>query len=376
VLAGVLLAACAARIPEDTRAAAISADDLLAATPLLQGLADPPPLADVQVLALDEDMRGFVARHVDPAAPAVQRLEQLLAAVIGNEHFAVVYNDRTYTAAETFRLKEANCLSFTNLFIALAREAGITVSYQEVDVPPDWTLTGDIMVLSRHVDVLVPGRAGADRVVDFNMADFDTAYDRRAITDARGRAHYYSNLGAAHLQAGEVLLALRHLRKALAEDPGFSPAWVNLGALYLRAGEPDWARAAWRQALAVQPDEQAAMSNLERLYREHGELVAADELRGRIQRYRAQNPYYLYHLAQQAYAAGEYRAAIRNLRYALRMKKTEDRFMALMGLSYLRLGDVDEARRWFTQAEALADDSRQREGYHGKLEMLKALNSG
>lgn len=367
------MAGCAARLPDD-HSAAIPPEQLLAATPLAAPARSAP--APVDVLALDADMRGFVAARVNARLPPERRLEQLLAAVIGDERFGVVYNDRTYTAVEAFRLREANCLSFTNMFIALAREAGLDVSFQEVDVPPDWTLSGDVLVLNRHVNVLVHSKTGADRVVDFNMADFHTAYDRRAISDGRGRAHYYSNLGAERLQAGDDAAALDYFRLAIGEDPGFAPAWVNLGTLYLRRGYRDEARASWRHALEVSPSELVAVSNLERLYRLEGRTAEADELRRRIQRHRDQNPYYRFYLAQQAFDAGRYEVAVGHLKFAVRKKKSEDRFLELLGLSYLRLGDAESARRYLAQAEAIADDSGRRARYHGKLEMLRRIGTG
>ncbi len=371
----VLASGCAARMPADTGAAAITPEDLLSARPLT-GDGDLPQLPDADVLGLDAGMRDFVARHVDTSLSPERRLVQLLAAVIGDARFGVVYNHRTYTAAEAFHLREANCLSFTNMFIALAREARIPVRYQEVDVPPDWSVSGDMLVLSRHINVLVASRNAGDRVVDFNMADFHSAYDRRVIADTRARAHYYSNLGAERLQALQPLVAAAYFRKAIIEDAAFAPAWVNLGAVYLREGHPDWAQAAWWQALAVSPGEPAAISNLERVYRQEGRVELADDLRRRIQRHRAQNPYYRYYLAQQAFDAGQYAAAIGHLRFAVRANKSEDRFMALLGLSYLRQGDLRSARRWLAEAEAVADDTQQREHYHGKLELLQKINAG
>ena len=66
----------------------------------------------------------------------------------------------------------------------MAREAGLEVSYQEVDIPPDWSMSGDIYVWNRHVNVHADlGRQG-DRIVDFNLDDFKSTYRLRVISDA------------------------------------------------------------------------------------------------------------------------------------------------------------------------------------------------
>jgi Flp pilus assembly protein TadD len=369
-----LVAGCATQLPDGLAPATISTAELLRAAPVT-GPADAAPLADAAVLLLDDEMRRFVKANVSRNLPQDRRLTRLINAVMGKDSLGIDYNDRTYTAAEAFRLREANCLSFTNMFVALARSVDLPVSYQEVDVPPDWTREGDTLVLNRHINAIVTTREGREHIVDFNIADFRASYDRRKVSDARAFAHYYSNLAAERLQAGDALEALRHLRKAIDQDGGFTAAWVNLGTLYLRAGYPDLARAAWRHALEIDAGELVAMSNLERLYRDAGDTRTADELAGRIERHRMQNPYYRYHLARQAFERQDYDTAIDHMKFATRVKQNEDTFYALLGMSYLRRGDPESARRWITRAEEVAVGD-ERTTYHGKLEMLKRMGAG
>jgi len=343
---------------------------LIEGSPITGG-ASLAPLPDADILAVDDDMRRFIAGSVPAKGPAGQRLRELLGGLLHDQGFTIEYEERTYTAAEAFRLRRANCLAFTNLFVALAREAGLTVHFQEVDVPPDWSRNGLLLVQNRHMNALVELGNQPGQIVDFNMADFRLDYARRAISDERARAHYYSNLGTERLEAGELVPALLNFRKALANDAGFVPAWINLGTLYQRAGHSGWAEAAWRHTLSLDPDELVAMSNLERLYRATGRPAAAEELRGRVERHRQENPYYRYRQAQAAFADRDYAAAIGHLRFAIRRKGNEDRFYALLGLAYLRSGDAGEAQRWIARAEELASDESLKQGYHSKLELLR-----
>jgi Flp pilus assembly protein TadD len=363
-----LVAGCTAPLPDGSTR--ITPEQLLEGRPLTGGV-DPGPLPDVAILALDEDMRRFVAGQVPATGPDSWRLRQLLRALLENEHFAIEYEERTYTAADAFRLRRANCLAFTNLFVALAREAGLTVHFQEVDVPPDWSQAGGLLVQNRHMNTLVDLGPRSEQIVDFNMADFRASYERRAISDERARAHYYSNVAAERLEAGKVVTALQNFRKALAADPGFVPAWINLGSLYQRAGQPAWAEAAWLHALDLAPREFVAMSNLERLLRATGRPAEADEFRDRLHRHRQQNPYYRYEQARVAFVAGDYPAAISHLRFAIDRKANEDRFYALLGLAYLRRGDAASGERWMARAEELAGDESLKQAYHGKLEQLR-----
>lgn len=363
-----LVAGCTAPLPASSTR--ITPEQLLEGRPLTGGV-EPGPLPDVAILALDEDMRRFVAERVPATGSDSWRLRQLLQSLLEDEHYAIEYQERTYTAAETFHLRRANCLAFTNLFVALAREAGLTVHFQEVDVPPDWSQAGGLLVQNRHMNTLVDVGPRSEQIVDFNMADFRASYERRVISDERARAHYYSNVAAERLEAGELLPALQNFRKALAADAGFVPAWINLGSLYQRAGQPAWAEAAWLHALDLAPREFVAMSNLERLFRATGRPAEADEFRDRLYRHRQQNPYYRYEQAREAFAARDYAAAIGHLRFAIDRKANEDRFYALLGLAYLRRGDAASGQRWIARAEELAGDESLKQAYHSKLELLR-----
>jgi tetratricopeptide (TPR) repeat protein len=369
------LGGCAAVPLESTAAPALTLVELLRADPV-PGAAELAELPDAPVLELDADMRAFVAAHVNRGAGRELRVRQLLRAVIGEQRLGIRYDERTFTAGETFRARQANCLSFTNLFIVLGRAAGLEVSFQEVEVPPDWTRDGDMLVLNRHINALVKHPAAQDQVVDFNMADFRAAYDRRAVSDSRGLAHYYSNLAAERMQAGDTLGALARLRKAAAADAAFPALWVNLGTLYLRSGATAHAAAAWQHALALDPRETVAMSNLERLARERGDLVLAGRLQARIRQHRMANPYYRHHLAKLAYAAGDYRSAIGHLRYAVHRNEHEELFLALLGLSYLQQGRTRQAAQWLGRAADVAEDPAARDRYHGKLERLRRVGAG
>jgi tetratricopeptide (TPR) repeat protein len=364
----VFLSACAGPTiaPESNT---LSAEVLLAAEPLT-GETDVPDVNDIDVLVLDQDMLAFLDEHVNRENGPTLKLHDLLYAIITEGSFGLEYDETTRTARETFEARLGNCLSFTNMFVAMAREVGIDVTYQEVEIPPNWSLEGETYVLSRHVNVYVDLGAGGNREVDFNIDDFQSSYDRQLISDKRALAHYYSNIGAEHLQKNDALEALRYFRKALASDDEFAPVWNNLGALYSRAGYFKYAEAAYIRALIINPQELVAMSNLGQLYEYLGQVELADWYNKQSNRHRMRNPYYRYHLAHKAFLAKDYETAIEHLKYSVRKKKSEDAFYFLIGLTYLQQGDESAARRWLEKAERVADDDGLKRNYHSKLERL------
>lgn len=364
----VFLTACAGS-PIAPESSTLSAEVLLRAEPLT-GEADVPELNDIDVLALDQSMLTFLDEHVNREHRHTLKLHELLYAIITEGSFGLEYDEITRTAQETFNARLGNCLSFTNMFVAMAREVGIEVTYQEVEIPPNWSLEGDTYVLSRHVNVIIDLRGGGTREVDFNIDDFHSSYDRQLISDERALAHYYSNIGTEYLRKGDPLEALRHFRKAFASDDEFAPVWSNLGALYSQAGHFEYAEAAYIRALTINPQELVAMSNLGRLYEHLGQLELADWYNKRSSRHRMRNPYYRYHLARRAFVAKDYETAIGHLKYSVRKEKNEDTFYFLLGLSYLQKGDESAARRWLKKAERVAEDDGLKRNYHSKLERL------
>lgn len=360
-----------ATVPPSLDAEAITEEMLLAGAPFAAEPGDIPPIHDSAVLALDPRMQVFLDRYVNPRDGDYIKLQQLVYAMLNEGTFGLDYDDRTRTAAETYRVGRGNCLSFTNMFVAMAREVGLDVHYQEVDIPPDWTQQGDTFVLNRHVNAHVDLGLAGEHVVDFNLDDFKASYERRIVSDRRAMAHYYNNIGVERMQAGESAAAFAYFRKALADnDSRFAPAWANLGTLYRREGYLAYAEASYHQALKVNPKDSVAMSNLAGLYDARGDAEQAAYYRDRVTYHRRRNPYYRYQLAREAFLAQEYHDAISHLKYAIRKRETEDAFFFLLGLSYLQTGDRQAARRWLEKAEAVAADDRLKRNYQSKLDML------
>lgn len=376
VVLAATLAACATPSPAPTQpapytAGEVSAEQVVSTSPL-SSLGSAVNIADVNMLEMSPEMYGFLAEYVDRDAPQSDRIVQLLQAVLGGDRFALAYDDSTRTAASTFQNRRGNCLSFTNMFIAMARELGLEASYQEVEIPPDWTLSGQTFLISEHVNVLVEVRNALSRVVDFNSYDtiVDVGAESQVITDARARAHYFNNIGVERMLAGDTGLAFANFQQSVREDRNFASTWVNLGILHRREGYPNYAEAAYQEALRHDRDNLMAMSNLAHLYEEQGRSDEAERYLSRVREHRMGNPFYRFRLANIAFEEGDYKSAIKNLKYAIRQKDDEDRFYYLLSLSYLMAGNREEAQKWMEEAEEVARETEDQKRYSRKLELL------
>lgn len=351
----------------------ITPEMLLDSSPLAEfGTAN--QLADVDMLAITPEIRAFLDEHVNRKGSQNERLAQLVVAIMGENRFKLAYDDSTHTAAETFESRRGNCLSFTNMFIAMARDLDLIAHYQEVEIPPDWSMSGQTYLLSQHINVIVEIRNALSRVVDFNIYDFHSLNESREISDQRARAHYFNNIGVERMLDDESGLAYANLQKSLFEARDFVPAWINMGILHRREGYPYFAEAAYLQALQLDRGNLLAMSNLANLYQELGKEDLQQQYLYWVKSHRNQNPYYRYQMANMAFSEGDYTAAIEHLKAAIRKNKNDDRFYYLLSLSYLMNGDREAAERWMEKAEETAQQSAERQKYHHKLDLLREQN--
>ncbi len=357
--------------PLPGQAAEISVDELLSGARLGVSLDALDLVDDEEVLAVSDEMRQFLDTYVDRKSNQYMRFRQLSYAIISKGTFGLEYDEKTRTASETFRLRRGNCLSFSNMFVAMARHVSLEVEYQEVDIPPDWTYRNDAFVLNRHVNVVVDLGMSGQHAVDFNLEDFRTSYDRWTISDKRALAHFYNNMGVESMRKSDSASALGYFRRAILEhDRKFVPAWTNLGILYLREGHSDFAEAALLYALEVNPKDLVAMSNLVGFYEDQGNEEQAAIYRKRVTYHRKRNPYFRYYLAREAFFARDYDAAIEDLKYAIGKRPNEDQFFFLLGLSFLQKGDEKAARKWLGRAEEAAASDALKHNYSNKIDML------
>lgn len=360
----------------------ISVDMLLSGEPLHRESDRPsaapiPELDDVDILAVSAEMRDFLDFYVERSGAPEVRFRQLMSAFMNTQSVGLEYATKTRTAAETFATGEGNCLSFTNMFVAMARDIGLKADFQEVDVPPSWNHSGDTLVLNRHINIFVRtsnrgrGLPEMSETVDFNTTEARSDYDTRRISDRRAAAHYYSNIGVEFLQRGDNESAFRYFRKGLRTYEQFDALWINLGVLYSRLGDLDYARAAYEQAL-IHNRSMSALSSLARVYELMGNGPLAEHYREQVERYRNSNPYFRYFQAQEALEDKHYAQALRELAAAIELEPDEERFYLLRAVVHLRQGQNDMADSWFQQAIERTEDVRTRYRYQLKWRELLA----
>jgi hypothetical protein len=64
-------------------------------------------------LAISEEMKYFLQNRLDPRLKGLQRLESLVGLLLDQNELGFEHSNETKTAAQTFRDRNGNCLSFT-----------------------------------------------------------------------------------------------------------------------------------------------------------------------------------------------------------------------------------------------------------------------
>jgi tetratricopeptide (TPR) repeat protein len=310
------------------------------------------PAKIVIPFATTPQMREWVRREIPSNGDPVERLNLLLRTLSSSSGLQLEYeSDTTITAAEAFAVHKANCLSYTNLFVGLARDLGIAAYFLEVDDIERFTREGDFVVVSGHVTAAF-GAPQERQILDFTQGQQAERYrDVRQISDLRAVALYYSNRGAGELRARRYDAAVSWLSTSVALDPDLSGAWINLGVARRRTADYPGAETAYRRALVADPTALSAYQNLAALLHLRGRHDEANDLLKIQVTAKSRNPFLYLELGDVSLRQGRLPEAENYYRHALRVDRDAAEVHAALGLLAWQQGHRREASRWLRRAE-------------------------
>ncbi|MCS7182573.1 MAG: tetratricopeptide repeat protein [Thermoanaerobaculum sp.] len=302
-------------------------------------------------LHVTEHMRQLAAEWAGPGDPPA-RLERLQRALFNTDQFPFTYYTRgTLTAAEAFFRREGNCLSFTNLFVALGRSLGIPVTTALVQRIVGSEREGDLIVVNTHV-VAVLDYGGGFYTYDFDRTRRVQPVRVKPLDDLWITALYLNNRGADELRAAHPDIALEYFQDAVALAPEFAPAWANLGVAHRRLGNTSQALAAYRKALELDPTNPTVLANLAALFRSLGREEEAQQALRAANLARA-SPHQLLVRGDVELAAGRIAEAKKFYRSALRADPGLVEAYLALARAELAEGHRHRARKWIAKAAKL-----------------------
>ena len=344
-----------------------------AAPPPLPPTAVEAPVAPEQVLAIPASLRAVLQdRVISRSAPGEPRMRRLAEFLFDADGTGLRYeHDADLTVAQAWDTRKANCLTFTLLTIALAREVGLDAYGQEIPRTLSWYTEGDVVYFSNHVNAGI--RIGAHRYT------LDVASDRvlsrdppEKIDDRRLLAIYYSNRAANLLAANRLADAGAQIEASLRSDGQYATAWSNAGVVRLREGRKAEAERDFLHALELDRTHDSALVNLASLYGARGDLARQAEYNRRIERVRQRNPFHYFTLALDEEKRGDYAAAALHYRRAIKLYEGEHRFHFGLARAYLHLGEAGKAGEALRRAREVSDGAT-RDRYQAKLEQLRRM---
>lgn len=255
----------------------------------------------------------------------------------------------THNAVDTFRTQQGNCLSFVNLFVGIARELGLNPFYVEVTDYQKWNHREGMVVSQGHI---VAGMYLEGELKTYDFLPYrPKAYKKfNPIDDLRASAHFYNNLGAEALMAGDLEKARQLLEIAVGISPRFEKAINNMGVCYARGGEPEKALEMYQKGLEIDPENPMILTNLTRLYQQTGRSAEADQLLAKLEQNNASNPFFFVYQGEMALSRGENDKALDYMVRAMRQDSELPEVHVGFVKVYVALGDLEKARHHLERA--------------------------
>ncbi len=300
-----------------------------------------------------DEMRRWLAAEVPRSNHSETQLNWLVQSLLNRSTAPLTYvGGYTGTAREVFTKGTANCLGFSQLFMALAREIDLPVYLLRVSDLQSFERDGDLIVASAHITAAF-GTPDQRRILDFAERPVRAYRWVEQVSDLTAVALYYSNRGAEELRDGQTGRGLELLRTAVRLDPELAEAWVNLGVAERRSGDSAAAEKAYRTALEADPSIVTAYENLAALLRMSGRETEAEDLLALVDRTGNRNPFSYIALGDLSLRLGRLDEAGRFYRRAVRLDPNQAESQAALGQWALATEQIREARRQLRKAQKI-----------------------
>jgi len=215
-------------------------------------------------LAVTDEMRAM-ALQVAGRGSTRQKLDRLHFFLYDEDKFKFSYDaGTTLTAREAFEDRTGNCVSFTNLFITLARSIDLQVQPALVFHKGKLEQDGDLIIVNNHIVAAYKGTSGT-LLYDFYRFRTEAVVGFAPIDDLWNTGVYLNNLGTRALRNGQLELALELIETSVSLAPRFTAAYGNLGVIRRRMGDHDGSFEAYILALQINRHDATIRGNLSKL---------------------------------------------------------------------------------------------------------------
>jgi Flp pilus assembly protein TadD len=339
------------------------------------------PVDASDLFTLSPEMRAYLhSARFGSLIRSLGKEKGLLEALYTRNDLKLEYESSyTRTAAETFRDRVGNCMSLVIMTAAFAKELGMTVRYQSVDMET-WSRNGNFYLLSGHVNIMLGSRTNMSDVlpeqvlvVDFLPAPKADTLGTHLLSEDQIVSMFQNNRAAEALVDGRLDNAYWWARAAVARYPASAIPLNTLAVIYDRHGDKPMAERVYRAALQREPENITTLRNLQPLLAALGKADEAQAIAKQLATLEPVAPFQYFHQGLAAYQERKYDKARDLFRREIKRAPYNDELHFWLAATYLQLDRIADARQELALAVENSTQSDVRNRYSAKLAHLREL---
>jgi len=274
------------------------------------------------------------------------------------------------TADGAYALRRGDCMSYANLYVALARAMDVPARFVRItQLPVTWEAGGRFFE-SSHMAVAMGREAAWDQALIVDFGNVHTSPWRFAlyddVSDDEAFVLFQNNVAVEKMLAGDSEGAERILRFFLGRSPGTPEVHNNLALVLLQSGRNAEAMAVLRAGVEHFPRFRPLVSNAVQAARRLGNEQLAAELEAQARELLEDEPAWNFNEGLRSYHKKAFSTAALRFEKALSSDPENVRLLAWSARAHLSAGNL---RRGLEQVERL----RARPPSEAQVELLQDL---
>jgi tetratricopeptide (TPR) repeat protein len=308
-------------------------------------------------LILTNDVRNRVHELVGYDGSEKARLMKLVRFVSDSPPDGLAFRYQTQqslTAEQAYFARQGDCMSYANLFVALARLLDAEVRFVRItQLPVTWEAGGRFFE-SSHMAVAHGRETAWDRSLLVDFGNVHSAPWRFAlyddVSDEEAFVLFQNNVAVEKMLAGDVNAAERMLRFLRDHAPAVPEVHNNLALVLLQTGRAPEALTVLQEAVEKFPNFRPLYSNAVQAARRVGNEQLALALESKGKELLEDEPSWNFNEGMRSYQDRAYSAAAMRFEKALTADPDNVRLLAWSARAHLAAGDL---RRGLEQVERI-----------------------
>ncbi len=339
-------------------------------------------LALVNPFAIDDKIKSEVAAEVGFSGTPVKRIRRLIRYLNDRGYINFKYkSNMSLTAIEAYHARKGDCLSYTNLFLGIARYLRVPVYFIHVSEARAYYEKDGMFFVSSHMAVGYGGGiVGSDQspytvVVDFTREVSNwRLWIYESVDDESAFALFYNNVAVDHMMTGDLSYAGKLLSFLLEKQPQVRELYNNLAVLRMREGRYDQALVLLQKGIAMFPSFQSLYTNAVLAARGDDKPELAKEYQEVGRKVAQHDPFFLFNQGVTDYNQGAFDSAIEQFHKALRLQPHNPFIYAWLARVYLAAGDSAKGVKAYEKALDLAPNHKMLDTLRDEYPVLATTN--